>query len=164
MRVQDEPIDPFNGDPTDPTINPLYADMKRDGDALIAGLREEGFLKDRIRIDPQLLMDYLGPFVEPTQVERFRFSREWMREQFQRINNPKDPAYTVSIKLNLPPSYLLIHRVWLGGLGVLSQLDCEAPFRAELDRWRRVVVDPPRVGLTVNQGLFGHGSCVILRR
>lgn len=102
----------------------------RDGDGLITQLRAEGFLKDRIQIEPELLMDYLAPFVEPTLVERFRFSREWMREQFQRINNPKDPAYTVGIKLNLPPSYVLIHRTWLGGLGVLSQLEAEAPFRA----------------------------------
>lgn len=106
-----------------------------DGEALIEGLREEGFLKDRIRIEPQLLMDYLSPFVDPTLVERFRFSREWMREQFQRINNPKDPAYTVSIKLNLPPSYVLIHRTWLGGVGVLSQLEAEAPFRALLQEF-----------------------------
>jgi predicted unusual protein kinase regulating ubiquinone biosynthesis (AarF/ABC1/UbiB family) len=102
----------------------------RDGDALIAGLREEGFLKEKINLDPQLLMDYLAPFVEPSQTERFRFSRTWMREQFQRINNPKDPTYTVSIKLNLPPSYLLIHRTWLGGVGVMSQLEAEAPFQA----------------------------------
>ena len=33
------------------------------------------------------------------------------------------------MKLNLPPSYLLIHRTWLAGLGVLCQLECEAPFR-----------------------------------
>jgi len=101
-----------------------------DGDALIAGLRDEGFLKERINLDPQLLMDYLSPLVEPSQVERFRFSRAWMREQFQRLNNPKDPAYTVSIKLNLPPSYVLIHRTWIGGVGVMSQLEAEAPFRA----------------------------------
>lgn len=48
---------------------------------------------------------------------------------------PRRPGYTIGLKLNLPPSYLLIHRVWIGGLGVLSQLDCEAPFRAELDHW-----------------------------
>jgi predicted unusual protein kinase regulating ubiquinone biosynthesis (AarF/ABC1/UbiB family) len=106
-----------------------------DGDALLDGLREEGFLKDRIKIEPNLLMDYLSPFVEPTMVERFRFSREWMREQFQRINNPKDPAYTISIKLNLPPSYVLIHRTWLGGVGVLSQLGAEAPFRAIMEEY-----------------------------
>ena len=59
--------------------------------ACIAGLREEGFIKDRINLDPELLIDYLSPFVEPTQTERFRFSRAWMREQFQRINNPREP-------------------------------------------------------------------------
>ena len=75
----------------------------------------EGFVKDRVKIDARLLLDYLSPFVEPTQVERFRFSREWMQAQFQRINNPRDPSYTVAIKINLPPSYLLIHRTWLGG-------------------------------------------------
>jgi HSP20 family protein len=34
-------------------------------------------------------------------------------------------------RLNLPPSYLLIHRVLAAGLGVLCQLECEVPFRAE---------------------------------
>ena len=58
------------------------------------GLRDEGFIKDRIRLDPDLLLDYLSPFVEPTKVERFRFTREWMRAQFQRINNPREPTYT----------------------------------------------------------------------
>ena len=43
--------------------------------------------------------------------------------------DPRNPAYTVGMKLNLPPSYLLIHRTWLAGVGVLCQLECEAPFR-----------------------------------
>ncbi|MCW2843319.1 MAG: hypothetical protein JWN22_1235 [Nocardioides sp.] len=100
-----------------------------DDEALLEGLRAEGFVKDRVTIDPRQLLDYLSPFVEPTKVERFRFSREWMRTQFQRINDPRSPSYTVALKLNLPPSYLLIHRTWLGGIGVLSQLEAEAPFR-----------------------------------
>ncbi len=100
-----------------------------DLDGLVEGLRAEGFIRDRVTVDPQLLYDYLAPFVEPTKVERFRFSREWMRTQFARINDPRSPAYTVGIKLNLPPSYLLIHRTWLAGVGVLCQLECEAPFR-----------------------------------
>ncbi|WP_460851562.1 ABC1 kinase family protein [Nocardioides montaniterrae] len=114
-----------------------------DGDALMAGLRAEGFVKERIRIEPELLMDYLSPFVEPTLVERFRFSRAWMREQFQRINNPRSPAYTVAIKLNLPPSYMLIHRTWVGGIGVLSQLGAEAPFRAILEEFLPEFSPPP---------------------
>jgi predicted unusual protein kinase regulating ubiquinone biosynthesis (AarF/ABC1/UbiB family) len=106
-----------------------------DPQELLQGLRDEGFVKDGIRIDPELLLDYLSPFVEPTRVERFRFSREWMRSQFERINNPKEPTYTIAMKLNLPPSYLLIHRTWLGGIGVLSQLEAEAPFNAILSEY-----------------------------
>ena len=72
-------------------------------------------------------------FIEATQYETFRFTRSWMREQFERINNPRDPSFTVATKLNLPTSYLLIHRTWLGGLGVLSQLEAEVPFRAIME-------------------------------
>ena len=38
-------------------------------------------------------------------------------------------------RLNLPPSDVLIQRVLAAGLGVLCQLECEAPFRAEVLRW-----------------------------
>jgi predicted unusual protein kinase regulating ubiquinone biosynthesis (AarF/ABC1/UbiB family) len=107
----------------------LAADADADPDALVAGLREEGFIKDRMQVDPQLVLDYLSPFIEPARVERFRFTREWMRAQFERLNNPRDPAFTMATKINLPSSYLLIHRTWLGGLGLLSQLEAEAPFR-----------------------------------
>ena len=55
-----------------------------------------------------------------------------MRAQFQRINDPREPGYTLTLKLNLPPSYMLIHRTWLGGIGVMSQLGAEAAFRAIL--------------------------------
>ena len=104
----------------------------RRGDELVAALRQEGFIKDRITIDPELVRDYLFPFVEPALEERFQFSREWMRGVFAKINDPRDPAFSVGLKLNLPPSYLLIHRTWLGGLGILSQLEAEAPFQQML--------------------------------
>jgi predicted unusual protein kinase regulating ubiquinone biosynthesis (AarF/ABC1/UbiB family) len=107
----------------------------RDPDELVAGLRQEGFIKQGVKLDPQLVLDYLAPFVEPTQVDRFRFSREWLQEQFQRLNNPKEPTFTLALKLNLPPDYLLIHRTWLGGVGVLSQLGAEAPFRQILTEY-----------------------------
>ena len=45
-----------------------------------------------------------------------------------------DPEFLVGMKLNLPPSYLLIHRVWLGGIGVLCQLGGTVPARADRGR------------------------------
>ena len=103
--------------------------MLDDYDDVLECLRIEGFVKPNIRIDPADLRDYLGPFIDPARGETFKFSRVWMRDQFRRLNDPREPGYTLTLKLNLPPSYLLIHRVWLGGIGVLSQLEAEAPFR-----------------------------------
>ena len=109
--------------------------LDNDADTLVAGLREEGFIKDNIQVDPELVLAYLAPFVEPAESETFRFTRDWMREQFERINDPRNPAFTVATRLNLPTSYLLIHRTWLGGLGLLSQLECEAPFRSLMEEF-----------------------------
>jgi hypothetical protein len=41
----------------------------------------------------------------------------------------------VGRRLNLPPSYVLIHRVSVAGIGVLCQLECEGRFRDEVLRW-----------------------------
>ena len=38
-------------------------------------------------------------------------------------------------QLNLPPSFVLIHRVSTAGIGVLCQLECEGPFRSEVLAW-----------------------------
>jgi predicted unusual protein kinase regulating ubiquinone biosynthesis (AarF/ABC1/UbiB family) len=107
--------------------------MYDDYDDVLEGLRAEGFVKPRITIDPGDLRDYLSPFIEPARTESFVFSRAWMREQFQRIQDPRQPGSTLVLRLNLPPSYLLIHRVWIGSIGVLCQLEAELPFREILE-------------------------------
>ena len=101
-------------------------------DDVLAGLRANGFIKPSVRVDPEQIRDYLGPFLEPAATETFQFSREWMRGQFARINDPRQPGYTTMLKINLPPEFLLIHRVWLGGIGVLSQLEAKASFASIL--------------------------------
>jgi len=45
------------------------------------------------------------------------------------VHDVKRPEFLVGMKLNLPPDYLLIHRVWLGGIGVLCQLGGTVPAR-----------------------------------
>jgi len=109
--------------------------LSGDADALLAGLRDEGFVKPGIDIDADALLDYLMPIVEPVTTERFHFTRAWLRGQAARIADPRSPAYSLGMQLNLPPEYLLIHRVTLGGIGVACQLDTEGPFQAEMARW-----------------------------
>jgi predicted unusual protein kinase regulating ubiquinone biosynthesis (AarF/ABC1/UbiB family) len=102
-------------------------------DEVLTGLREEGFVKPGVAVDAQSLLDYLVPLLEPVRYEEFHFTRAWLRAEALRLADLRQA--TVSMKLNLPPSYLLIHRVTLGVMGVLCQLDATAPFRAECERW-----------------------------
>ncbi len=108
-----------------------------DGDAqgVADGLRDEGFIKPDDELDAQAVLDFLLPMIEPVAVDNFRFTRSWLRGEATRLSSPRSPAYQLSRKLNLPPSYLLIHRVTLGSIGVLCQLEAEAPYRAILEKW-----------------------------
>jgi hypothetical protein len=67
-------------------------------------------------------------------VSEFQFNRDWMRQQFIRVRDPRASG-GVAMQLNLPPDYLLIHRVWLGGLAVLSQLNAKAAFGGVLEEF-----------------------------
>jgi predicted unusual protein kinase regulating ubiquinone biosynthesis (AarF/ABC1/UbiB family) len=114
-----------------------------DADTVLEGLRTEGFVRPHIEVDPEQVLSYLDPFVEPARHETFTFSRDWMRGQFTRLNDIRNPDFTVGLKLNLPPSYALIHRVWLGTIGVLCQLGATVPMRSELERWAPGFVEAP---------------------
>ena len=109
--------------------------MTGDAEQVAAGLRDEGFILPNVTIDPQSVLNYLDPFVEPAKVDEFHFSRDWMRGQFARMNDVRNPDFTIALKLNLPPSYALIHRVWLGCIAVLCQLDATVPMQQELRTW-----------------------------
>ncbi|CAB4975601.1 unannotated protein [freshwater metagenome] len=114
-----------------------------DAETVLEGLRVEGFVRPHIDVDPEQVLSYLDPFVEPARHETFTFSRDWMRGQFTRLNDIRNPDFTVGLKLNLPPSYALIHRVWLGTIGVLCQLGATVPMRAELEQWAPGFVERP---------------------
>jgi predicted unusual protein kinase regulating ubiquinone biosynthesis (AarF/ABC1/UbiB family) len=106
-----------------------------ESDAVVAGLREVGFIKASINLDGEALLSYLEPFLEPARHESWRFERAWMRQLFQHINDPRRPQWTVGLKLNLPPEYLLIHRVWIGGIAVLCQIEGDVPVPEVLNQW-----------------------------
>ena len=96
-------------------------------------LRSHGYLRDGVSVDLTALRAFLAPLAEPSRAESFRFSREWLRTETMQVSALRSSS--VLRRLNLPPSYLPIHRVLASGLGVLCQLECEVPFRAEVLRW-----------------------------
>ncbi|MFS8198657.1 ABC1 kinase family protein [Streptomyces sp. CWNU-52B] len=111
--------------------------MTLDGqaEAVYELLREEGFVKEAIELDPDAVLDYLLPIIEPALLDEFTFSRTWMRSQAARIADPRSLAHQLGKQLNLPPAYLLIHRVTLSTIGVLCQLGATVRLRQELEDW-----------------------------
>jgi predicted unusual protein kinase regulating ubiquinone biosynthesis (AarF/ABC1/UbiB family) len=111
--------------------------------ALLAGdetevdrrLREEGFVRPGRTVDVAKLCDYMAPFTAPARHETFRFSRDWLRREFARVNDPRNPEFAVALQLTLPAEHLFTHRVWLGMVGVLCQLEATVPVRSVLERW-----------------------------
>jgi hypothetical protein len=88
------------------------------------------------------LLDFLLPMLGPIAVPEFTFTRSWLRGEATRIGDPRNPASALARQLNLPPSYLLIHRVTLGMIGVLCQLGATAPFRSEVEYWQPGFAEP----------------------
>ena len=105
--------------------------------------RSHGYLRDGVSVDLAALRAFLAPLAEPSRAESFRFSREWLRTETIQASALRSSS--VLRRLNLPPSYVLIHRVLAAGLGVLCQLECEAPFRAEVLRWMPGYADTARL-------------------
>lgn len=111
--------------------------MTLDGDAegVYGHLCAEGFVKKSIELDPDAVLDYLKPIIEPAEAEEFTFTRPWLRGQAARIADPRSPAHQLGRQINLPPSYVLIHRVTLSTIGVLCQLGSTVRLRDELEAW-----------------------------
>ncbi|MTD13196.1 AarF/ABC1/UbiB kinase family protein [Nakamurella sp. YIM 132087] len=120
---------------------PIIGRMSRlalDGrtDEFVEGLRAEGFIPAGFDPDPEHLIEYLAPFAEPLRHETFHFTRAWMQERAARMTDLSSKDVQLARHLNLPPSYLMIHRVTFGSIGVLCQLDATAPFRDIVSRWQ----------------------------
>jgi predicted unusual protein kinase regulating ubiquinone biosynthesis (AarF/ABC1/UbiB family) len=106
-----------------------------DAEGVLDGLRQEGFVKPDADIDARAILEYLRPILEPIAADEFRFTRSWLRAEASRMANPRGPAYQFSRHLNLPPAYLLVHRVTLGSIGVLCQLEAKARYCEVIETW-----------------------------
>jgi predicted unusual protein kinase regulating ubiquinone biosynthesis (AarF/ABC1/UbiB family) len=107
-----------------------------DSQAVMTVLREQGFLRPGVEVAAPSVMEYLGPILDPLRGPTFSFSRPWMREQASRLSDPRREEARVGRLFNLPPAYLLIHRVTLGSIAVLCQLGATAPYRSLAERWQ----------------------------
>ena len=105
-------------------------------DDLLTLMRELGFVLPGTDMTAERAITYLGPLVDPLKTETFHFTREWIRGQAERLGDLRRPEFETGRGLNLPPQYLLIHRVTLASVAVLCQLDAEVGMRGIFQRWQ----------------------------
>ncbi|MBJ6625205.1 AarF/ABC1/UbiB kinase family protein [Streptomyces sp. I4(2020)] len=128
-------VDRLPGGLPAPIGEALRMTLAGEAEAVYEMLCAEGFVKESVELDPDAVLDYLEPIIEPARVEAFTFTRGWMRRQAARIADVRSPAHQLAKQLNLPPAYLLIHRVTLSTIGVLCQLGATVRLRDELENW-----------------------------
>jgi predicted unusual protein kinase regulating ubiquinone biosynthesis (AarF/ABC1/UbiB family) len=117
--------------------------LEGNGEQVLDGLRAEGFVPDGLEVDAQAVLDYVLPALEPVSADHFHFTRPWLRREATRVADPRSPAAQLGRQLNLPPTYLLMHRVSAGMIGVLCQLDADIRYGPEVRRWLPGLADPP---------------------
>ncbi len=128
-------VDRLPGGWPKPIGTSLRMTLEGDAEGIYGHLCAEGFVRESIELDPEAVLDYLRPIIEPAEAEEFTFTRSWLRGQAARIADPRSPAHQLGRQINLPPSYLLIHRVTLSTIGVLCQLGATVRLRGELESW-----------------------------
>ncbi|WP_040925555.1 ABC1 kinase family protein [Saccharomonospora marina] len=99
-------------------------------------LRSEGFVRPDTELDPEDVHNYLLPLISPLTEERFHFTRRWAQKQALRMGDTRSQDFRTGRSLNLPPHWLLIHRVTVGAIGILCQLDAELALRSIVERWQ----------------------------
>ena len=123
-----------NGFP-EPMKRLLKHALDDDSTALYEGFKKDGFILADVEVNPELVLDFLVPLVEPLRTKTFKYSREWLRDQSARVGDPRNPTAKIGFQLNLPAEYVLIHRVTLGTTGIFCQLEAEGNFRDEALSW-----------------------------
>jgi len=103
---------------------------------LLTLMRDLQFVLPGTDMTAERAMTYLGPLVDPLREEAFHFTRDWIRGQAERLGDLRRPEFETGLGLNLPPQYLLIHRVTLASVAVLCQLDAKVALRGIFRRWQ----------------------------
>ncbi len=109
--------------------------LNGDEAALMETMTALGFLAPDAPVTVAEVIDYLAPMSEVFRAPTFTFTRRWLREEAVKLANPRSSSHAVAAHLRLPPEYLMLHRVALGLVGLLCQLEATVPLRAMELRW-----------------------------
>ncbi|MCB0999659.1 MAG: AarF/ABC1/UbiB kinase family protein [Acidimicrobiales bacterium] len=119
--------------------------VERDPAMLVTAMEASGFLRPGHGLDPQAVYDYVSSPYRPYLTDRFRFTRDFMRDTVARIIDVNGPHAEVIAHVDMPPSFVMLDRVVWGVSAILGKLELEAPWRAMLLEYR--IDAPPATAL-----------------
>lgn len=99
------------------------------------GMVEQGMLAFDAPVTAADLADYCSSMSEPFRGDTFTFTRAWLRTEAVKLANPRSSTHAAAKHLVLPPEFLMVHRVALGMVGLLCQLEATVPNRHLEIRW-----------------------------
>ena len=103
--------------------------------AVDALMRSEGFVRRGACIDLDHVVDFFAPIVEPLASEQYQFTRLWLQRHARRLTDRSSGVSQLARSMTLPADYAVIHRVTLGSLAMVCQLDATASYRGLATTW-----------------------------
>lgn len=119
--------------------------LAREPAALLAALVGFGFVRPDSGLTGEDALGYFLPMAELFEPDSFHVTRAWLRRSAGHLVDPRQSGSAVAKGLTLPAEYFTVHRVVLGMIGMLAQLDCTVAMRVEELRWVpefRAIADP----------------------
>lgn len=87
------------------------------------------------RVSAEDIEAYLKPYVDPLYTESFHFTRKWLQRAAGKATDVRGDVYKTSRNLNVPKNFVMVFRVLAGCVGIASQLEANAPYRAIMEEW-----------------------------
>jgi predicted unusual protein kinase regulating ubiquinone biosynthesis (AarF/ABC1/UbiB family) len=106
--------------------------VRRDPDALVAAMEAVGFLRPGHGLSSDAVYSYVSAPYLPYLTDRFRFTREFVRDSLGTIIDLKGPHAPVIEQLDMPASFVILDRVVWGVNAILGKLEVELPWRSML--------------------------------
>jgi predicted unusual protein kinase regulating ubiquinone biosynthesis (AarF/ABC1/UbiB family) len=126
-------VKPFPSATRDQIQRQLRAIIDDDTDAMMAALRDAGFVPEGHRTDPDRLMAWFRLFNQPIIEDReFAYTPDFAREVIRSTTDPRSGPIDMLRKLNLPADYLLLNRIQWGVNSILGRLGARA-------NWHRIL-------------------------
>ena len=131
----------------------MHAIMDGDVAALVAHMRDAGFLRPDQKVDGNRLMAFFRLFNQPVLEDaEYTYTPEFAREVIRAGSDPKAGYWELLRGLNLPADYLLLNRIQFGVNSILAKLGATA-------NWHRIALElmgegPPATPLGEEEAAF----------